>query len=1300
MPCNLDKDYLDFNNAILTKKEEVIKAYWEVFKNSYGLNDEQAGALEESINQIQLKIRRLKRAINKGTGGRTVVSENKKKYDSLQRQLVELEKKFAEYAPKRKIIKRIEKMIVNHVMHVQENGLFKEMVDPVTLMKVMKDTMQLPRSIMFDKLSDLDNSTLLSIESQMASELHTLKQLSEKESKLTWYQDQIMHPLAISRMLDPTGNSYKVIKSTIDLATNAYSSRSQYEVVVSEVMQSIATLVGGDKNGDYPFMFMHDVGDLKPTEEDQAISMDNIVKFLHEIGDKELVKLIPRPIVGYNAAGELTYTKDFLTKREQSDGSIKSDYTLWREAIQRQIDSGLEASGDIQKYTHRVGDQERTYYYLMIERTDEEGRVFNVAYEVPFEEFETKSGDKVDRLTFPPNKKNVKKYQEWFQRNPSEHLGGVFKYDVKTGEAVLEPGRMIPGWYRARDYKNFTGLKSGKKQREKGEKFTGQTYIDYQIDEDMNNQERKSGYGKKSVFGMPAELFDLHHKLNEMFQQVAQDIIENNKKIEARMKIVLKNIVGGDEEKIDLRKININELIAEKMNVDIDLLNMNINVTGNTLKDARIWTVNSEFSERRNYMPIIYSDPDKISMLLKSRQKAISMRDKVQKDYDRVKNEVATEENVKEKNKLKDRLKELNTLVVHEDATVKRVLGMSPNVPKVNQITAVKAAKHRSSQSNPLEQTTEVTVNGETTTEVTNHGRRKDSGVFSDYLQQTYISMEQNEVKMQLLEALDKGMSETMKEYTIDQVKASFGRDDVKAGFLFLDYSDVKMMLNETGTLNDVGYLLDVNNKLLSANLLKSPVTALVNNFQRMGYGIVSDMGLVLDAMEWRTNPANAKEVRDAAAFAGITDEITTIADGLIPGNLSAEGQEHWLSGFWNKAIMGALVLSSSRSDFIKKTLRGSGMVATFWQKTADFLVYQDVSRFGIDIKKPLSEQQQQLFEAREEALSDMWLLTRGLAIVDEDTGEVIDLIPKEERPYLDKKLGRTFANNIINSHLQFSLQGGALMHLWGARPGMLKFTESEKNMRIESLYIAAEELKRKGTIDPELKSINLYKHPKVVAHARLLVNNVMFSMSTANLPKMFRGKIGKTLFKFKPYMWNQMGAEYNIMQSWWYNVANENLNIADRMNVIKDTLINPKGPEQKQMRSLFVTRGLATAVTTTGTHMIFGAKFARTIMRRMFGYAGVNVATRGADFQIMKVLMNAFLTGLMFSGAWGDEDEKVYQEFRRNFYPIFVNIILDTWRGEDPWRGVRVYSTGLYNMIDMIREFKNSQKVATRGMY
>jgi len=56
MPCNLDRDYLDFNNAVLTKKEEVLKAYWEVFKNSYGLTDEQAGGLEKNINKIQLKI--------------------------------------------------------------------------------------------------------------------------------------------------------------------------------------------------------------------------------------------------------------------------------------------------------------------------------------------------------------------------------------------------------------------------------------------------------------------------------------------------------------------------------------------------------------------------------------------------------------------------------------------------------------------------------------------------------------------------------------------------------------------------------------------------------------------------------------------------------------------------------------------------------------------------------------------------------------------------------------------------------------------------------------------------------------------------------------------------------------------------------------------------------------------------------------------------------------------------------------------------------------------------------------------
>ena len=148
-----------------------------------------------------------------------------------------------------------------------------------------------------------------------------------------------------------------------------------------------------------------------------------------------------------------------------------------------------------------------------------------------------------------------------------------------------------------------------------------------------------------------------------------------------------------------------------------------------------------------------------------------------------------------------------------------------------------------------------------------------------------------------------------------------------------------------------------------------------------------------------------------------------------------------------------------------------------------------------------------------------------------------------------------------------------------------------------------------------------------------------------------------------------------------------------ERVNVLKGAMINPKGKVQKQMANLLFWRGAMTFMTTVGTHWLFGAQFGRTILRRTVGYSGANAASRGLEFQLLKVPLNAFLTMIMFSGAM-DDDDKVYDEFYRNFIPLIINVFIDSLSGDDAFKGVRVYSKGLYEIINGI---KASMKPARR---
>ena len=164
--CPPTTEQLSFNNIVNSKRIEARAAYYKIFSNDYGLSLSQVDALKESMNSLKLKIRQLQRK-SKGFLDR----KTKKDIKILERQIATIKLKIDEAKPKKPIIKRIEKLLMNHVMHVQESQLFGEHANPETIFKVLKETMSIPRGIIFDKFTELDNNTLISIERQISREL-------------------------------------------------------------------------------------------------------------------------------------------------------------------------------------------------------------------------------------------------------------------------------------------------------------------------------------------------------------------------------------------------------------------------------------------------------------------------------------------------------------------------------------------------------------------------------------------------------------------------------------------------------------------------------------------------------------------------------------------------------------------------------------------------------------------------------------------------------------------------------------------------------------------------------------------------------------------------------------------------------------------------------------------------------------------------------------------------------------------------------------------------------------------------
>ena len=915
--CPPTVEQQQIRNVHNNNKSEIFKAYYTVFSPDNGLNDQAIKDLKVSLNDKKLKLRKLDVAIKDATKAKNFPLKTKllDSKDKLNASLKELKKKIEDNKGKPQILARLEHFMVGHVLELLDEqavqGLSFE-VKPEILFNVMKEAIRVPRTLrQFDRLSELSKGDLLSVERQMVRDLSELRRLSKTLSKengkndtgykLAWWQNEIMHPLAVARRLDPTGNSFKTVEASLQLAEKSYSARAHYEKDLAKIGETIADLVEGDKkSGGYYLYLMDNISKIRPG--DQAKSASNIYKTLHEIGDGEKVRIVPTTIINTGEGGKLQFSDEFY-KKDPITG--KSDQEVWKHLIMSNAKNKINMNGWVQEYKHKVGKKEILYYYVMIKKIDPKTKAeYYRAYEAPYKT--SAAGNNI--LQFPPTTgaKSVAFFQKWYSRKrASETIGGIKTFNARTKTWDLEPGLMKAGWYKATARANVRGNEGTKKE------FIAQTYKNYVLDDQFNDWESKienTRFRGNSSFGIHHDVWKSLEKLREMFANVADDIVETNKAFEEKLLSILpENITNFGRQ-------DISKILKETYKIDVDVLDMNIAVRGEG-DDRTIYTPNTQFSELFNYMPIMFNDIDLIINLLNARQSTENTLNELEYTLNTKIGSIDSED-IKMITPLRNKIKETKNVSDWYKSTVKRKLGLGRDEATFNQVTSIKAAKHRSEHSNPLEVIKPVKINGKTSQRITNNGRRKDGRVFHDYLQNTFTSIEQNKLKLELLQSVVNGMPDAIKEYTIDQVKAALGREDVNAGLFSLDFSDERWGLTDS----EIGYMLQLNNKLISGNLLKGTSTSFTNNFQSLGYSVVSDLGTMWRARKWRIN--NPKEAADAAAYAGITDEIQTIADGLIGGALSSGGQEHWYTGLWNKAIMGHLLETNTKAAFVEKILK------------------------------------------------------------------------------------------------------------------------------------------------------------------------------------------------------------------------------------------------------------------------------------------------------------------------------------------------------------------------------------------
>ena len=1311
--CDIPKVDQEIEAYIVKRQNDVYNAYDEIFGENnritnFGLNlmQNEIDQNDETIASLQVQIQSEKD--DRKTMDRNVIKKLNEQIKDLEKDNVNLRFQYKNDSTKRPYLAAIKKRIEGAVLEIMDIENYNINYDPSLVMNVIKEEfIEAQYTEAFYSLDELSTDALASIkkaldkdlygktgwiaqstkEAQNQKELENNPKFKAKDTRFdsnifnkffgdgNWgnWNNTILHPLEVASRFDYSGQAYKVIKAATELASNAFSSRASKEEVIANVFERLNDLASISNSN--PVMFMHDIGSrIIPDYDDTRKSLQNMYNLITDLGRGTVRHINPTPMQQRKKDGTLTLSGEFA-----------EDYKEYMTLVNANAGNGIGAGGWIQKY---VDENDKEHYYVLIKKkiTDENTgvvREFYRAYDAPVKWFDTAKGGKKLTIEKQPGKGNKDFWKEVFELRENG-IGGFMKYDPSTGNDILVPGRMQKGYYKAGKHETIKGIINwAKDKRKKGQEFQINTDTNFTYNEELNN-----------VGPLPDEVWRSLEDIRQVFKETFSEVKKQNKIQEEQLLAQLKKMFPKyNFTNANLGKDDISKMIKEKFGFNVDTLDMNVAVRG-----GKVYTNNTQFDELVNYWPVKYSDPARIRMFVKS----IMNVDKTIADKEEEIAELSKRDNQASIDKIigiKNDIVDFKEILTHEELMLKYWAGEIDEIPTFNQVTQIKATKHRSTISSPIPVLGEVDIPGDkpgefkTETRVIEEGMRRDSQVINDYLQETYTAMEQNNVKLKLLEAVSSGqMGKAMQEYVVDHVKSSFGSRDVKAAIFGLDYSDERLGVNENGRS---AYVVSIANKLMSGNLLQGENTSKMNNLQRMGYaGIMSVMD-AWDAMQWSKDKDNARRLDRAAAAAGVNDEIATLTDVLI-GN-SKVRDDYFGGAFEGMRLKAHFLLSQANNSkaFAKKARKNK-----YWLKLATSMA-KNVADKDATVQQTID----QFFE-------DTWELTVGLkrygekSVFDSKSG----LITHDTRRAMVKKLSRYYNEKTIEQYVQWAFSGGMGTRL--KSPLLLKstveFTESEKKMRKESLWHARNKLLDEGRIPKDWVGENgetdLLYHPQVQKLARIMVNNVMFSMSRANLPKVFKGAAGEILTKFKPYQWNQMGTEYATLENWWK--ANKGLAPKERreflLNLIQPVRTKKLSQVEGQMQTLLWNRSVASVAISSIrlSDLMFlggiGTVVSKSVKRvkGIFGYQELSAMSRGAESQLATSIIRAGAFTLALGADMGaDDDDKVYQNTFRHFLPVLFNVIIDSISEGNPFKFAELYSRSEYNFAKDIYDSFNSNR-------
>ena len=258
----------------------------------------------------------------------------------------------------------------------------------------------------------------------------------------------------------------------------------------------------------------------------------------------------------------------------------------------------------------------------------------------------------------------------------------------------------------------------------------------------------------------------------------------------------------------------------------------------------------------------------------------------------------------------------------------------------------------------------------------------------------------------------------------------------------------------------------------------------------------------------------------------------------------------------------------------------------------------------------------------------------------------------------------------------------------------LLSFTGAEVKMREEAALMGANLAWQNGLIpEAELDDYDSpLLHPLALNAGREMVYATMFGMSQQFLSKMFRGAIGQTLWKFKPYQWHQMRAEWKYIDT--YRKSKKHLGAIQR-KIEYAKLFNPnyipKSRVEMRMKRFLTTRALwAVAGSAKYTMIPILNAVYRSIYNVIRGLTGQGLGPAirgGSSVTVQAMLQMLFMIGGIADFYDEDEEEKIFQENYRFFLPMFMNMFIEGYKKDSLFEALMLPTRLIMKPVSLIAE-------------